>query len=181
MKTLLVMGVLATSSVAFADGDAFVQGLVGYASPIAGGTYMEGLHDTDASRRIGVRAGWSPIHVDHMRIGVDGGVDWRPLTLEYDGDTTQEVRLLAGPRISFVADSFAVFFRTAVGYDHMYLSDYTDESGYAIEPGFGASYRYQSLLFGGEVAVPVTMHSGMDDNGFVGADFQLLLSVGAEL
>lgn len=182
MRHLIVIPLLVVlPAIAHADIGGFVQGIVGYSSPIAGEQYTRGV-DSGAAR-VGVRAGWAPIQIGRVRLGVEVGVDWRALDVE-DDETAQHVRALVGPRVMFVADRYAVIFRATVGYDHLALGYEVNDTGYALEPGFGATYRHDTLLFGAEVAVPVLWHpqeTGDDLDGFAGADLQMMLSVGAEL
>jgi hypothetical protein len=181
MRITLLVALVAAPAIARADADGFVQGVVGYSSPVAGQQYMDGVES--GSARVGVRGGWMPLRTGHARLGAEVGIDWRPLGV--NGGTAQQVRALIGSRIAFVAERHAVFFRLAVGYDRLYLDYNVNANGFAVEPGFGAAYRYQKLIFGAEVDVPLILHPERqgDDymDGFAGADLQIVLSVGAEL
>lgn len=161
----------------------FLQGLVGYSSPVSGQQYMDGVESGAA--RVGIRAGFTPLRVGHLRFGVEAGIDWRPLEIVNDEGTAQHFRALVGPRLAFVGDRHTVFFRAAAGYDHLALGGDANSDGYAFEPGFGASYRHARLVFGAEVAVPVIVHRQQTGDeymdGFVGVDLQIMLSAGAEL
>jgi hypothetical protein len=172
---------VALTGIASAD-NGFVQGVVGYSSPITGEQYMDGVES--GSARFGVRGGYTPIQIGRVRLGVEGEVDWRPLQLANDY-STQQVRAMIGPRFAFVADKNEVFFRAVAGYDHLWLPGGTNDTGIAFEPGFGAATTYQQLIFGAEIAIPITYHREQtgDDymDGFAGADFQFMLSVGSKL
>ena len=174
---------VATSDAAATSSPLFVQGLVGYSSPVAGEQYMDGV--ASGAARVGIRAGFTPLRVGHLRFGVEAGIDWRPLDITNDDGTVQHFRALVGPRVAFVGDRHTVFFRAVTGYDHLALGGDANSNGYAFEPGFGASYRHAKLVFGAEVAVPIIVHrqhTGDDYmDGFVGVDLQLMLSAGAEL
>ena len=144
MRTkLCVVCLVVAPAIAQADGDGFVQGVVGYSEPIAGAQYTDGVH---GGARVGVRGGWLPVVHGQTHFGIEGGLDWRPLdTME---GSVQNLRALVGPRVAFVAEPAEVFFRLTAGYDHLYLGDYVNDTGIAIEPGFGALYRWKGLRFG---------------------------------
>jgi hypothetical protein len=181
MRALLVAVIVCAPAVASADdGDEFVQGVVGYTSPIAGVQYSDAIA---GGARVGIRAGrslaTSPDGKSHLSL--EFGFDWRPVKV--DGSTEQNLRLLVGPRLTFTADPLEIYFRAAIGYDHLYLSEYVNRDGIALEPGFGAAFRRQGLVLGAEVAVPVSWHpehQGSDYmDGYAGADLQTMAFAGA--
>lgn len=182
MKVCIVFAVVSIPGLAAAQGEGFIQGVAGYSSPLAGEDYQREVEGGGA--RVGLRVGWSPLRVGRAWLGLEGGFDWRPLSL-IDVGSAQEFRALIGPRLTFTADAYEVFFRAAVGYDYLSLESKNND-GYAIEPGFGAAYRHDLLRFGAEVAVPVTYHpesSGPYDymDSFTAADIQVTAFVGAAL
>jgi len=165
-------------AIAHADVDGFVEGVVGYSSPIAGDQYSDAV---EGSARVGLRGGWTPLRLGSARVGLEAVFDWRPVSVA--NETASELRTMIGPRLVFAAAPCEVFFRATAGYDYFNIGSYTNHQGYAIEPGFGASYRHKNLLFSADVATPIIIHTqqtGADYmDGFAGADIQLTTSVGA--
>jgi hypothetical protein len=182
IKACVAIAIVAAPVAASAGGDGFIQGVAGYSSPLAGEDYQREVEGGGA--RVGLRVGWSPLRIGRSRLGLEGGFDWRPLSL-VDLGSAQEFRALIGPRLTFAADAYEVFFRAAVGYDYLDLEGNFNDEGYAFEPGFGAAYRHDMLRFGAEVAVPVTYHPAVSGtgymDGFTAADIQLTAFVGADL
>lgn len=185
-RTALLVALMWSPTLAAAEETSvFVQGVVGYSSPVAGTQYMEGVGD--AAARIGIRGGWTPLNVGAgSQLGFDITLDWRPTVGRY-GEGAQELRAIAGPRLAFVNDRYMTFFRLAVGYHRLALgdTDYVTATGLAVEPGFGAALRRGSLLFGAEISVPLALHPEQRGDayrdGYAGADIQALLSIGSQL
>ncbi|MBA3463989.1 MAG: hypothetical protein H0T46_28795 [Deltaproteobacteria bacterium] len=182
MRTIVLVLLLCVPALADAeDGDNFLQGVVGYSTPIAGAQYSEGIGSGGA--RIGLRGGWSGFrNADgSARLGIEASFDFRPVTVGEDSE--QQLRMMAGPRLTFSADPLEVYFRASVGYDRLYMGDSVNPDGLALEPGFGAAYRHKGLVIGAEAAVPIAHHpqvtSGEYMDGFTGADLQVMTFAGA--
>src|SRR3954471_12588399 len=136
MRTM-VFALLCVPAIAHAeDGDNFIQGVAGYATPIAGAQYSDAIGNGGA--RIGLRAGWLGIQNsdDSARLGIEAGFDWRPVRVGEDSE--QQLRVMVGPRLTFRAEPLEVYFRATAGYERLYMYN-VNPDGIAIEPGFGAA------------------------------------------
>jgi hypothetical protein len=182
MRRFVATMVVCAPLVAQAEvGDNFIQGVAGYATPISGSQYSEGIGSGGA--RVGIRGGRQLLSNDEGTtfLGLEAGFDWRPVTA--GGESEQQVRLMVGPRLTFAADPLEVYFRATAGYERLYLGYDVNPDGFAFEPGFGAAYRRKGIVVGAEVAVPVSWHPEVtgDDfmDGFAGADLQIMTFAGA--
>ncbi len=162
-----------TAAPAPARADGFAEAVLGLAVPLADDDYADAF---DPAFKLGGRFGGGA-----GAIGFEAGVDFTLGNLEGDDSfgnleaSASRIRLLAGARYRTGVGARATgFFRAGLGADiatfalsgdllGLPVDSSETDVGLAVELGAGLVVRSGTLLFGGQVALPMGFHADDDD------------------
>jgi hypothetical protein len=190
MRAILALALLAVATPASADSYVGLAG--GLDLPLSDDQYTDAV---DTSPTLGIRVGSAP-----HNLGGYLSFDWMPANLKNDGGggidiTAHRFRLMVGPEMFHdVSNTLTVTGRAGIGLDiarshaeGTFLGVTVDESetdtGLGFEFAGGVWAHLGGLYVGGEVALPVGIHSednneaGSYDYDYTAVDLQLLFSV----
>lgn len=187
----LALALVAVPATASADGYAEFVG--GGGLPLGGGEHSESISST---LRAGVRLGLREQRGDDYELAIDYAfLDLQPGAFGGGATDAYAVRVQAGRRFQQDFGSGFGFARFVAGVELVRVSGVGDagldlvatDPGLAAEFAIGGGWRYDALVLGVQLGVPMTLHFDDDDKDvppeldvqYGAADVELLFLVGA--